>query len=184
MFWITRILFKCSKIEDKTKMSHKWTVNVLSSFYRTIVQDPSNSKYVLFAFFHAYENLFHKQNVLSFTYPPYLSRIFLENHPTKSIKFGHVESYGSPNSISAGGDQSFCGYDSRIELAELDCDALSIPIFKMITFYQSRIGDACYQLKSSHSLTSDIKDNLEEIFSSSSCLNSSFLADDHYKTNS
>ena len=112
------------------------------------------------------------------------SRNFLEIHPTQSIKFGHVESYGSPNSISAGGDQSFCGYDSRIELAELDCDALSIPIFKMITFYQSRIGDACYQLKSSHSLTSDIKDNLEEIFSSSSCLNSSFLADDHYKTNS
>ena len=54
----------------------------------------------------------------------------------------------------------------------------------MITFYQPRIGDACYQLKSSHSLTSDIKDNLEEIFSSSSCLNSSFLADDHYKTSS
>lgn len=102
----------------------------------------------------------------------------------QTIKFGHVESYGSPNSISAGGDQSFCGYDSRSELAELDCDKLSIPIFKMISFYQPRIGDACYQLKSSHSLTSDIKDILEEIFSSSSCLNSSFLADDHYKTSS
>ena len=43
---------------------------------------------------------------------------------------------GSPNSISAGGDQSFCGYDSHLEIAELDCSQLSIPTLKMINTYE------------------------------------------------
>ena len=64
MFWITRTLFDCSKKQG-------WNIYdnfVLFSFFRRIEHDSTNSKHVLFSLF-AYENRFHKQNVLFFTTP-------------------------------------------------------------------------------------------------------------------
>ena len=56
----------CLETRIMSKLFEKLKIAYFRFLFRTIEQKSSNSKYVLFAFFHAYENLFHKQNVLSF----------------------------------------------------------------------------------------------------------------------
>ena len=99
----------------------------------------------------------------------------------KQINFSSVSDIGSPKAITAGGDQSFCGYIELDETVELTKE-LSIPVLKPIKRYQNWLGECCYRVKNGSQLPVDVIDDLSVVFQSAASLNASFLAQDHYRT--
>ena len=99
----------------------------------------------------------------------------------KQINFSSVSEIGSPKAITAGGDQSFCGYIELDETVELTKE-LSIPVLKPIKRYQNWLGECCYRVKNGSQLPVDVIDDLNSVFQSAASLNASFLAQDHYRT--
>ena len=102
----------------------------------------------------------------------------------KQINFDMVADIGSPRAITAGGDQSFCGYMDRADASTVEhlSKDLTIPNLKPIKRYQKWMGECCARVKSQAPLPIDVTDDLALIFQSAAALNASFLAPDHYKT--
>ena len=73
-----------------------------------------------------------------------------------------VSDIGSPKAITAGGDQSFCGYIELAETVELTQE-LSIPVLKPIKQYQNRLGGCCHRVKNGSQLPVDVIDDLSSV---------------------